>query len=264
MSEFYFSWLGNKRKEIDKILNVCKDFENIKTIVEPFGGTCFFSYFLYKNYENNNFNFIINDIDEQLTFFCNNFYKNKEEYIKKSLDLINDIDDKEKYNNLINEYKNKKITDEDFIEYYYVYNTYYAIRKGFFPTTRNKPKYKYILDKTKKYDDFFKNNTYLNFNFIDIIEKYKDDETALIYFDPPYVQTDTSSYFNQIIDWEYLINFLETCKCKYILHVNCNIWMKFIFTRICKKFINYDYNYQNLYIKRRDTKTIHSIYTNIL
>jgi len=260
MSEFYFSYDGNKRHEIQKILSMC-NFENVKTIVECFGGTCYFSFYLYNNYKNNNFHFVITDINEDLTYFCNNFYKNQNEIITNSIKIIEQIDNnKEKYNDYIN--KKLKYYDEGFIEYFLIFNTYYNIRKGLFPIRDRTPKYIKYENRKEKYNEFFKNNEYICSNFIDILEKYKNDETALIYLDPPYVQADCQSYFKQTIDWEYLVSFFETAKCKIVLHVNFNIWMDRIFKNICKKSIHYNFKYQHKNRKKTTGDVIHSIYIN--
>ena len=71
---FYFSYVGNKRKEINEILPYIY-LDDIKTIVEPFCGSCAFSFFLSKN---DNLAFHINDLDANLINFFNKIVENKE------------------------------------------------------------------------------------------------------------------------------------------------------------------------------------------
>lgn len=257
MTEFYISYCGNKRREINYIEPFLK-LDNIKTFVEPFGGSCFLSNYIYQKYPH--IKIEISDIDKDLTYFCNNFYKNRDEILNKVNDIINKINNKEDYYNYINNPPNEY--NEDKLIYYLIYNKYYCIRKGMYPTIRGKPKFKYI-DKTKIYDEFFKNNYYNNFDYKILMEKYKDDKNGFFYLDPPYIQADCTTYFNSNIDWEYIINFVKSCKCKFILHVNYNVFMKYLFEPYCKKHIHYDFTYSNRASKIRDYKTIHSIYSNI-
>ena len=66
-NHFFFSYAGNKRNEVDHILSYIEsqNFDNIKTIIEPFCGSSALSYYISTKYPKK-FNYILNDFDEHL------------------------------------------------------------------------------------------------------------------------------------------------------------------------------------------------------
>jgi hypothetical protein len=229
---FYFSYAGNKRQELKTIENYYS-LDNIETIVEPFGGSVSFSRELYL--KNKNLNFDFSDIDNDLIYFCNNFYKKSDEYVNKALEQIKKLNTKVKY--LV--YLNKKLEyGDDFIIQYLIRRTFYSVRCGLYPTNRNPPKYINLKKNMVLIDDFFKNNNYLCSDFKFLMDKYKDDEKALIFIDPPYLVSCNDFYKSAEIDWEYIFNFFENCKCKFIMVVNHNIFMNILF----KKWFKHEYS----------------------
>lgn len=254
--EFYFSHLGNKRKELDYIFKFV-DISKYSIIVEPFGGTCVFSRKYYEMTKKNNkkVKFIINDNDKDLSFFCNNFYKNDDKIINDALEEIKKINnDKNKYLEFI---KNKPLLNDDkFLKWYLIYRTYYTLRHGMFPNERKPPKYINLKKNKKEINEFFKNTFYNNDDFKKHLEKYKNNEKALIFLDPPYIESCNDLYKNPTIDWEYLYNFFNSCKCRFIMVVNYNFFMRLAFKDYYKEIYGKKYEMS----KRNDT---HAIYSNI-
>jgi len=79
-----------------------------------------------------------------------------------------------------------------------------------------------------------------NLDFKDVMNKYKDDETAFLYLDPPYVSDKIKEYqycFTvQNINWIY--DFMESCKCKVMLNIDYTGFTREKFN----KFFKYAYN----------------------
>ena len=270
--DFYIAYAGNKQKEIKEFINLFNidDYDNI---IEPFGGTLSFSRYIYNDIDiNKKLKYYISDLNNDLVFFCNNFYKDKDNIINETLNDINNINNKDDYN----EYYNKKLNTDhkDFLKYYLFISKYYAIRKRLYPTNRTKPKFKKYNERTNLTDEFFKNNEYKCLDFRVYLEQFKNDERSFIFLDPPYFNSENSFYIdgknvkhkdcNEF--WEYLYDFLNSCKCKFILIVNDNIFMKLTFKNFYKgeyykKYENSKYNKEdNNYIKNDCN---HIIFTNI-
>ena len=93
---FYYSYMGNKRKEVqffDKYINL----DLYDHIIEPFGGSCSFSRHLYDKDPTKNF--IISDNNHFLVNFCNNFYKNDDAIINQAIEKMKEIKNAEEYIN---------------------------------------------------------------------------------------------------------------------------------------------------------------------
>ena len=269
---FYISYNGNKRKEIKNFINLINinDYDNI---IEPFGGSLSFSRFIYNDIDKDKrLKYYISDINNELVFFCNNFYKNKINIINETLEDINKIKNKVQFNEYVK--NNKNINDEDFIKYYLFINKFYRLRRGFYPGDEIRPKLKDYNIKTLLTDDFFKNNEYKALDFKIYLEQFKNDERSLIFLDPPYFNSDNSFYIDgvQVKNndcnnfWEYLYNFVNNCKCKFILVVNNNIFMKLAFNNFFK--LKYDKKYENSKFDKEQQKYIknsceHMVFSNI-
>ena len=91
-------------------------------------------------------------------YFCNNFYKDNENILNKTKEIVNNIKNKEEFNNYYN--KKTTINDDDFLTYYLFKKTYYIIRNGLYPNNGRKPKYHKFNERTKDINEFFKNVEY--------------------------------------------------------------------------------------------------------
>lgn len=270
--DFYFAYPGNKQKEIKEFINLF-NIDVYNNIIEPFGGSLSFSRYIYHNIDiNKKLKYYISDLNNDLVFFCNNFYKDKNNIINDTINDINNINNKDDYNKY---YNNKlSIDHKDFLKYYLFISKFYQIRKGLYPSNRSKPKFKNYINNTKLTDDFFINNEYKCLDFRIYLEQFKNDERSIIFLDPPYISSDNSFYIdgkniknkqcNEF--WEYLYNYLHSCKCKFILIVNDNIFMKLLF----KKFYKGEYykRYENTKYNKEDdnyskNECNHIIFTNI-
>ncbi len=221
-NHFYMAYSGNKRTEVEEIFNFL-NFNNITTIIEPFCGSCAMSFYIWLKYPN--LKFILNDNDKFLKLMfetiidddkLNKFeelYKNKMQYIGKS---------KEKYKEVIN--------NDDLIGWFIKYKIY-TLRPGMFPSRDLDSilKNNSIIN-LKKYPifNFFRNANieFKNLDWLEIYEKYKNNDDCLILLDPPYISTTNSFYADPKLNiYEYVSNNdikKEKAKIYFILE---NIWI---------------------------------------
>jgi len=255
MEEFYFAYQGNKRKELSEIMKYV-NINDYDYIIEPYGGTCSFSRHVY--HLDSNKKFRISDIDENVTFFCNNFHKYDDIIIKKTIKKVNKLENKQVYNEYI---QNKPIANKDnikeFLTYFLIYRSFYQVRPGLYPNNDRRPKYINLQKNKEKINEFFENVKYHHKDAFHFIDKYKNNERALLFIDPPYLTSSKGLYDRRIENnWERLYNFMDTCQCKFILVVDNNFFMKMSFKKWFKT--SYSKTYSN-----KHTTTVHNIFTNI-
>lgn len=183
-NHFIISYFGNKRNEVDDIIDVC-NFDGIEYIVEPYCGTCAFSFRLSQLYPGK-FKYILNDNNKFLVELLeimkdDNRYNNFRNNINE---LITTIDTKQKYKDIVN---NKTL------EGWFIASKFYEIRPGIYPL-RGKPFKE--LNETYPIIHFLKteNIELNNIDALDIIIKYKDEKNKLIFIDPPYLQSCNDYY----------------------------------------------------------------------
>lgn len=252
MSYFYFSYSGNKRFEVKHILELVKiNLNDYDKIVEPFCGSFAFSIYLYDVLKLD-VDYILNDNDKQLINLLMDIKKNNSD---KYFDFCQSKSkvDKDEFIKIISEKDNKLLN-------YFYYNKIYNIHKGMYPMSRECK-----ANKTKKHiitDEFLKRpQTYItNNDFKETLEKYKDDEKALLFLDPPYIGTCNSSYndlYDNCADYiVFIVEYLKDCKCKVILSYNfCKI-INYLFKDY--NIIKYNHKYQTT-----KNKNVHCIITNI-
>jgi hypothetical protein len=115
---------------------------------------------------------------------------------------------------------------------------------------------------------FFSKKIDSNEDFKIKMEEYKNDESAFIFVDPPYFDSDNSYYGdystktgndNVIKDntgmYSYLAEYIKICKCKIMIVVNNNELMTYIFKNYIKSTYNITYQICS-------KKTTHLVITN--
>ena len=121
-----------------------------------------------------------------------------------------------------------------------------------------------------KWNSFFKQSKITCLDYKEILEKYKNNENAFIYLDPPYLDSYNSGYgkyhgktyddkLNIIDNTAMYIDFLELlkCKCKVLFSINANALTRYLY----KDYIKEEYN-KNYYQQNKDTYKIR--YKNIV
>ena len=216
--------IGSKQNDIKYFSNLLP--LDVETVVEPFGGSFAVSKFFYKDI--NKYKFHINDLDESLFYI----YTHYQEYLQH-LTTINDL-----YDTLDCEYKGKQLKvciDELNINYNfkrYIINNF-IIRGVMFKPLNNKN-----FDENEK--QILNNSLFTNEDYMNIFNKYKDDDKAFLFLDPPYLFSDNSNYIPQNVDNDMtmilvdILNFIETCKCKVMLVINKLNIIEYVFKNYIK------------------------------
>ena len=204
--------LGNKENDI-KFFKHLLPLE-VKTVVEPFGGTFAVIKHFYKDV--NKYKFHINDNDEVLYYvYCN--YK----------DII------AKYEELCKIYINEYVAEEMKHKFKSYFNTLdinenikkYIDRNIFVRGNMFKPMKSFsnfnINEKT-----ILDTSILTNLDYKNIFELYKDDPDTFMFLDPPYLFSDNSNYSSQLRETDMtqiiidILEFLKVCKCKVMLIIN--------------------------------------------
>ena len=221
--------IGSKQNDI-KYFNHLLPLE-VETVIEPFGGSFAVIKFFYKDI--NKYKFHINDFDKDLYYIYTHF----EEYLQ-AFDIINEFYNKLEGYNYEKGIKIKAYIDElkinDIIKEYI--KTNFIIRGNMFKPLKN-----------KNYDEnersILINSLFTNEDYINIFNKYKNDEKAFIFLDPPYLFSDNSGYFPQnenkdmtsiLLD---ILELLKNAKCKVMLIINKLNILEYLF----KDFIRDEY-----------------------
>lgn len=252
--DFYFSYVGGKNREMKYIDDIIDnlDKETIKNIIEPFAGSSAFSRYMFFNKEYNKCNYIINDNDKELIDFYKQIKKNGSNSLVDALNKkIDEKHTKETHKKLYSEYKETKDVQIKNTNLYILKKFCFKRIEIFSSRIPKKKEYYYIDNFYNKYN----NLKIYNDDFIKIIDKYKNDSTALIFLDPPYFDSFNSVYFmyekdktteNKIkIDntkmYIDILEYLKNCKCKIIMIINSNKILDYLYKDYIKKRYNKTY-----------------------
>ena len=247
-NHFFIAYFGNKRSEVEEIYKNI-NLDGIENIIEPFCGTCAFSYYL-STLHPKKFKYILNDANNYIIELLN-IAKDKNK-LKKLNDDINNIVfknnifiDKESYN---------KIVKEKNLISYFISNKFYCIRPGLWPNDgrcnkinlEDSPIVKFLREEDVEIS---------NIDGIQIIEEFKSFDDCLIFLDPPYMMTANSFYNEEIHQkntnkkylnvYEYLYyNNIKNFNSKVYLVLE-DIWIiRLLFNQFKDTFIQYSKKYQ--------------------
>ena len=252
-NHFIVGYSGNKREEIDEIMKHIEDKE-YKKIIEPFSGTSAFSVFYHYEHKAPNTKYILNDSNKNLIEIYKLLLPENKERLKTTIETLNS------YLVDINKEKYDIIKKKDTLESYIFINKVYAMRPGLFPTTRTIIKsFNFIYD-TLIYKFMQENHNNITLSCdeaTNIIEKYKNDEDALIFMDPPYMLEYNKMYHDSRVNiYEYLYNNqISTYKAKTVLCLNDNWIIRLLFNTHIKE------SYKKLYQQSKKANT-HIVITN--
>jgi 16S rRNA G966 N2-methylase RsmD len=212
-NHFFIAYFGNKRQEVESLYNLI-NLDNIKTIVEPFCGSCAFSYYLSLLHPKK-FKYILNDNNKNLVELLSIMKDEKKiiEFENKVNNYINDL------NNLKVEKERralyKKIVKTDDIYGFFISRKFYSIHYGLFNNVKTKEDelkdYKKFAFKDYPIYNFFKNEDIElnNTDAITVYNNYKSDKSALIFLDPPYIALTNSFYNSGNVDKTNKLNIYE-------------------------------------------------------
>jgi site-specific DNA-adenine methylase len=264
--EFYFAYAGSKRAENVEIESLVMD--NIGTcnkVVEVFGGSLAFSRWMYSKM-GNKLTYLCSDADKDLVHFCNTFPGLKERVTECVIQKTKELYSSPLPGMSLREYfQSTPTTNFDKLVHYLVVRKNSGCLIGFFRKTPCK--FTKFSKETVKTDDFFINGTiYKEQDFTTYLEQVKNDESAMVYLDPPYLEKNNSFYVSKDLKriFPYLNEWMNTCKCKFVLvHSKCD-YLDTILSETDGKFRlwkTYDKNYK----VAKDVKknTIHYVITNM-
>jgi site-specific DNA-adenine methylase len=225
-NHFLFSYPGNKRKEYPEIVKVCS-LDGVETIIEPFCGSCAFSFFLARD-NPKKFKYILNDVDKNLIDLME-ILKDTEK-LKAFQDEMNEIAkdlDKEKYKAL------------EGLTRFFIHNKIHQIRSGLFPVKYN---YKPIDLEKCPVVQFVRNEdvTFSNIDAVQLIDEHKDSEKVFIFCDPPYLLSSNGFYDDDygktsVNIYEYIYkNDLRDFKSKILLTLEKNMFVNLLFDKYKK------------------------------
>jgi site-specific DNA-adenine methylase len=222
---------GNKRNECEDIYNEIKDkLDNITTIIEPFCGTAALSYYIHLNHPKR-FKYILNDNNK---FLIQLYVIAKDE--TKLIKLINLLDNKIKG---LNKEKYDIIFKEDNLLSWIITHKIYNIRAGLFPLPPRKiiTTFNYLKDCPIIQFLRTENITFYNTDAINIMDKYKNDNTNFIFLDPPYLVSCNDFYKDAKVNiYEYLYNNkISDMKALLITCLESNWIIKLLFNGQIKK-----------------------------
>ncbi len=219
------SYQGSKRNELDKI----DEFKpkQFNKFIDIFGGGGSVGlYFLQKYPELKEI--VYNDISKIMVQLFN-VLKN----LDKTNDLLKDLDERD-YNDKqffkIN--KNFKHQSSSINDYLFLQRMAFRgiVGNGSINKHKNKDTGELEISLRKNYYDFYKYPPVLsndkfkiyNLDCIELIDKYKDDDMAFIYLDPPYISCDNRSYCKyDLNDVMKLFDIIKdkSYKCKIMIHI---------------------------------------------
>ncbi len=236
-NNFPLGCFGNKYREYKNILKYIETLVTDDTVfIEPFCGSCCTSFNLYIKYPN--INYIINDLDEHRI----NFYKNMkdEDERNKLYELEKEIQAKGKefYNSIVEKsIKNKK---NHYLSYV-IGKRIHAYREGLYPDKNFK-----LKQISNDWINFFNKCIIYNKDYYEIIKDYIDDKNAIIYLDPPYLNSCNTQYCkynenSQVMNENLIIikdntkiyidilNLLKSSKSKIFMSLNRNSITEYLF-----------------------------------
>jgi site-specific DNA-adenine methylase len=193
---FYFPYNGNKRREIkyvDEAVTQLIESGQINKIVEPFCGSGALSFFFFKKY-GDRLEYHLNDNDDMLVKFLHEVKRNGSrqffEYVNTQCEGLT----VERFKEIIAIGKEGRSMPEWFFSY-----KVYGTRQYMPPIIGGKRKYGgYQHSKYENMDAFFGSDSVhlTHGDYEDILEKFKDDPKALIFIDPPYMDSYNRDYMS--------------------------------------------------------------------
>jgi site-specific DNA-adenine methylase len=209
----------------------------------------------YKQYPNKEY--LCGEINEELVYFCQNLPNNLNEVLTKIKEILPTLAVKESFDDYVRNHKPPMEDKINFLTWYLHYNKNYSLRPGLFSIQKrfNPDKYPALI---KDCLTFFENINYYCQDYKMFLNQVQMDEKALVFLDPPYLLSSVSFYNGGLNDkiWEFILDWIDNCKCKYIMVVDGSFFMKHLF----KNKIIHEYSKEYQTTKR---KVSHIVVSNI-
>lgn len=195
---FIHSYPGNKRKECDNLLNHISD---EKIIIEPFCGTSALSFYHYRKHKNENIKYFLSDMSDELASVYKLLKEETVENIEYNVSQYFEPFENKEYRQCIHE-DYKKSQTKDIYKFLFLIKSCGMGRLGMLDVRQDISKFKgYKLKFTpiqKEFIEFIKleNVVFKQQNWFEYFNEFKNNKNALIFFDPPYINSDNSLYKN--------------------------------------------------------------------
>ena len=199
-----FSICGNKDNEMQTIIQNLPNMNDIDIIIEPYCGSFSLTRHLLLLYPNKQY--ICNDNDESM------------------IQSYKELQDDDKCKVLINFFKDFEIQDkhhydtfkkEKTIQSHIFTNIIYRIRNGMYDCKKHKFNDRDI-NRLIHFNKAYKNIEFICGDASIIIDKYKNNDKAFIFLDPPFLLT-CSFYSNPSLDAYFeLLKNIQNIKCKFL------------------------------------------------
>jgi site-specific DNA-adenine methylase len=251
-NHFFFPYSGNKRQEVERLYDTFKDrIDDIKTIIEPYCGSCAFSYYVWTQNKDKDIKYVLNDMDFHLIELLR-MAKDRPDELQMINEDINEFCStmtKETYN-----FKKK-----DGVAGYILGNLYCGMRVGLYPSRdRARVGHRNILN--CPFMDFLQNaNIEISEkDGLDLVKEYVDDKHTMLFLDPPYILGCNAMYKTKSTDiYKFFSKHdLKAFQCHMLICLELNFVTELIF----------DIEDANIYDKRYEgtqhLKTKHFIYYN--
>jgi site-specific DNA-adenine methylase len=255
-NHFFISYAGNKRQEVERIVDNL-DLTEIDTVIESYCGTSAFSFYLWKTHpKGRDLKYILNDNDENLIAIYNIIKNGKfEDFLNTVESVVYDKDgvfiSKEEYTRIIKE--NDPVS-------WFIAHKFYNHHIGMYPQVN---KSKTHMPKKGYCDDFVDflqtaNVEIKNMDAVALTKEHEENAETLIFLDPPYIAMNNDYYQcggDNIYEYVSLRD-IECFKAKICFVIN-DTWISRL---IFKKWNIIRYNKRYDISNKR--KVIHMIITN--
>lgn len=195
ISHLIIRYQGNKFREYNDFKDYI-NFNNINNIIEPFCGSAAISFNIWLEHKDK-FNYYINDKDISILNHFNYIKNNDIDNIINRLNIEKkEYNTQEKFKELYNSWLEDKDEFKFIILNKLSYFTlskmiiYNSIQNQLWQTKTKVNKYQRLFQEFLRSPNVFITNDDWSICY----DKFKDDEKALILFDPPYIDTNNSFY----------------------------------------------------------------------
>ncbi|MEM0142914.1 MAG: DNA adenine methylase [Candidatus Parvarchaeum sp.] len=237
-------YAGGKAYMLDDIYEIFHKFDNVKTVIDVFGGSGKFLLNLNDTTLYGSYHKIYNDIDDNMV---NLFTVLRDDNLRA--ELINRFEYYISSRSMVIDFQ-KRIRSEDRIEWayrvmYILINSFNARYDGVMKTfiEGDAPSVDYYLDNIRKIGKELRNWTIENLDFDKIIKAYDNDNT-FFYFDPPYYGLNYYRYSWNINNFHRFARAMRQIQGHYIFNINDTDEVRRIFgePNMVKKYVNHAAN----------------------
>jgi len=280
------NWLGSKSSELHVIYNFvmdCIDVKQYNKFVDVFGGSGLVGFWLKTLDEFKHIKFIYNDCNEKL-YNLFSILQDKETRVifldkyNEEMNKFNNLDEPQKieyFRNIVKLSSNPLSCPsldgglQNNLYFYIIcllcFRGIYSENKSINPNLKKKDGVNIFSSRFKnpdvinKFSQIIEDVDLYNEDYKTILDNYEQDETAILYLDPPYIKRNSTDYVQkkpfEHDDILYICDYMKKAKCKVILNID---FSPMIYLDLLK-----DYKKLWYYIKYKVVKNYKNCYTDV-